>query len=194
VVYAILFIILYVNYVTHPDPLTTLYVYDSPSGYALCSLRLVAALFFAHDWLRSIRQEKDRARKWFYVVLCFVAMSWFLSLPVIVLISRFGLEPWYRSFVVAALTQTVTAVLYLLLFLLFLPYRHNRLLWLHTLDVGEQVAFGDTTHLQIFPEVHDGASPRPPPRTSRLPPPPAYIVESTVEFNELPIADPSSAF
>ncbi|XP_070201557.1 transmembrane protein 145-like [Littorina saxatilis] len=96
-----------------------LYFYESPPGYGLIAMRLVAWLWFSYGIVFTLKHHRDKAI--FYVPFYFVYTAWFWAGPIVILVAIFSIDKWQREKVVNGVEQTVTLVGYLIFLILTLP-------------------------------------------------------------------------
>ncbi|MEQ2289143.1 hypothetical protein AMECASPLE_030027, partial [Ameca splendens] len=80
------------------DPGEVLYAYDSPAGYGLMGLQLVAYVWFCYAVLVSLKHYPEKQP--FYVPFFTTYTLWFFAVPVMALIANFGIPRWAREKIV----------------------------------------------------------------------------------------------
>jgi hypothetical protein len=125
-------VVIFVSYVTlffwgefGLNPATTLYVYQTVPGAILCVVRFLTLIYFIWCLQKTIKEDTDSGKKGFYLLFGTSFGVWFLSLPLIVLLSL-ALSGWYREKAVDAIVMTVTAISYLGIGFLLWPSRASK--------------------------------------------------------------------
>ncbi|MEQ2189846.1 hypothetical protein GOODEAATRI_029660, partial [Goodea atripinnis] len=80
------------------DPGEVLYAYDSPAGYGLMGLQLVAYVWFCYAVLVSLKHYPEKQP--FYIPFFTTYTLWFFAVPVMALIANFGIPRWAREKIV----------------------------------------------------------------------------------------------
>ncbi|ELK32303.1 Transmembrane protein 145 [Myotis davidii] len=80
------------------DPGQVLYTYESPAGYGLIGLQVVAYVWFCYAVLVSLRHFPEKQP--FYVPFFAAYTLWFFAVPVVALIANFGIPKWAREKIV----------------------------------------------------------------------------------------------
>ncbi|XP_036264042.1 transmembrane protein 145 isoform X2 [Pipistrellus kuhlii] len=80
------------------DPGQVLYTYESPAGYGLIGLQVVAYVWFCYAVLVSLRHFPEKQP--FYVPFFAAYTLWFFAVPVMALIANFGIPKWAREKIV----------------------------------------------------------------------------------------------
>ncbi|TKS82313.1 Transmembrane protein 145 [Collichthys lucidus] len=75
-----------------------LYAYDSPAGYGLMGLQLLAYVWFCYAVLVSLKHYPEKQP--FYVPFFTTYTLWFFAVPVMALIANFGIPRWAREKIV----------------------------------------------------------------------------------------------
>lgn len=96
------------------DQATTLYVYESPPGYALLALNMVTLFFFVIHVIRTSAYERSDTKKAFYRKFGFIFSFWFVTPTLLVMIAHY-LDPWVRRISVEAVDHVLTFLAYGLL-------------------------------------------------------------------------------
>uniref|UniRef100_A0A3Q1F5V9 Transmembrane protein 145 n=1 Tax=Acanthochromis polyacanthus TaxID=80966 RepID=A0A3Q1F5V9_9TELE len=97
-VYTITYVILFIYEAEFFDPGEVLYAYDSPAGYGLMGLQLVAYVWFCYAVLVSLKHYPEKQP--FYVPFFTTYTLWFFAVPVMALIANFGIPRWAREKIV----------------------------------------------------------------------------------------------
>lgn len=101
ITYAVLFIYEAVIF----DPGLVLYLYESPPGYGLLGLQLVAWLWFCYAIFFTLKHYPGKSK--FYMPFFVIYTFWFWCEPVIILIANFALGKWVRAKVVNGIQNAV---------------------------------------------------------------------------------------
>ncbi|KAK7147361.1 hypothetical protein R3I94_010012 [Phoxinus phoxinus] len=97
-VYTITYIILFIYEAEFFDPGEVLYAYDSPAGYGLMGLQLLAYVWFSYAVLVSLKHYPEKQP--FYIPFFTAYTLWFFAVPVMALIANFGISRWAREKIV----------------------------------------------------------------------------------------------
>uniref|UniRef100_A0A668A8A3 Transmembrane protein 145 n=1 Tax=Myripristis murdjan TaxID=586833 RepID=A0A668A8A3_9TELE len=97
-VYTITYVILFIYEAEFFDPGEVLYVYDSPAGYGLMGLQLLAYVWFCYAVLISLKHYPEKQP--FYIPFFTTYTLWFFAVPVMALIANFGIPRWAREKIV----------------------------------------------------------------------------------------------
>uniref|UniRef100_A0A8C5A9A4 Transmembrane protein 145 n=1 Tax=Gadus morhua TaxID=8049 RepID=A0A8C5A9A4_GADMO len=97
-VYTITYIILFIYEAEFFDPGEVLYAYDSPAGYGLMGLQLLAYVWFCYAVLVSLKHYPEKQP--FYIPFFTTYTLWFFAVPVMALIANFGISRWAREKIV----------------------------------------------------------------------------------------------
>uniref|UniRef100_A0A8D0A892 Transmembrane protein 145 n=1 Tax=Sander lucioperca TaxID=283035 RepID=A0A8D0A892_SANLU len=97
-VYTITYVILFIYEAEFFDPGEVLYAYDSPAGYGLMGLQLLAYVWFCYAVLVSLKHYPEKQP--FYIPFFTTYTLWFFAVPVMALIANFGIPRWAREKIV----------------------------------------------------------------------------------------------
>uniref|UniRef100_A0AAV2MAK1 Intimal thickness related receptor IRP domain-containing protein n=1 Tax=Knipowitschia caucasica TaxID=637954 RepID=A0AAV2MAK1_KNICA len=97
-VYTITYVVLFIYESEFFDPGEVLYAYDSPAGYGLMGLQLLAYVWFCYAVLVSLKHYPEKQP--FYVPFFTTYTLWFFAVPVMALIANFGIPRWAREKIV----------------------------------------------------------------------------------------------
>ncbi|XP_076310961.1 transmembrane protein 145-like isoform X2 [Tachypleus tridentatus] len=106
------------------DPGEVLYVYDSPAGYGLVGMRLVGWSWFVYANIFTLIHYPEKSR--FYTKLFLIYSLWFLSGPVIILISTFMVPKWMREKLINGIELFISLTAHLTFFILTRPSAANK--------------------------------------------------------------------
>uniref|UniRef100_A0A8D3CJZ2 Transmembrane protein 145 n=1 Tax=Scophthalmus maximus TaxID=52904 RepID=A0A8D3CJZ2_SCOMX len=97
-VYTITYVILFIYEAEFFDPGEVLYAYDSPAGYGLMGLQLLAYVWFCYAVLVSLKHYPEKQP--FYIPFFTTYTLWFFAVPVMALIANYGIPRWAREKIV----------------------------------------------------------------------------------------------
>eukprot|EP00128_Syssomonas_multiformis_P017974 Colp12_sorted_trinity150504_noHs@2686 len=145
VVYVIVHEAVLIWEVSEFDPGRVLYRYESPPGYVLIAMRLLAYVWFLIAWAKTFKKYSQKRK--FYLPFVVVYSFWLLAMPVIVAIAKFNLEPRYRMISVSIVESCVQLLGLVALVYLWRPNKANKHFPFHLRinQVGislENVAYG----------------------------------------------------
>nr|XP_005999202.2 PREDICTED: transmembrane protein 145 [Latimeria chalumnae] len=80
------------------DPGLVLYTYESPAGYGLITLQVVAYIWFCYAILITLKKFPEKQA--FYIPFFAAYTLWFFAVPVMALIANFGIPKWAREKIV----------------------------------------------------------------------------------------------
>ncbi|XP_045617434.1 transmembrane protein 145 [Procambarus clarkii] len=169
------------------DPGEVLYLYESPAGYGLLVLRSLAWCMFLYACFFTIKHYPEKAG--FYCPFFAFYTLWFLSGPVVIVISNHVIDKWVREKVVNGVDLSITLLGHV--FFLFLtrpsaanrnfPY-HVRTTQITALETSGTGVVGNNT-LDAF-SAHTYAPDLPQPKTYAAPD--LFLVSGAVEMIPLP--------
>ncbi|KAL4657663.1 hormone-sensitive lipase-like [Arapaima gigas] len=97
-VYTITYVVLFIYEAEFFDPGWVLYAYDSPAGYGLMGLQLLAYVWFCYAVMVSLKHYPEKQP--FYIPFFTAYTLWFFAVPVTALIANFGIPRWAREKIV----------------------------------------------------------------------------------------------
>ncbi|CAH0382990.1 unnamed protein product [Bemisia tabaci] len=106
------------------DPGEVLYLYESPAGYGLIALRLIAWWIFLYSTIFTLRHYPEKSE--FYYTFKVIGSLWFVSGPAFVLISNSLIDKWVRESVFFAVSHVITLAGHILFLVVTLPYNANK--------------------------------------------------------------------
>ncbi|KAK7069098.1 hypothetical protein SK128_011323, partial [Halocaridina rubra] len=106
------------------DPGEVLYVYESPAGYGLVVLRCVSWVMFIYACYFTIKHYPEKYK--FYCPFFFFYTLWFLSGPVVIIISNHVIDKWVREKVVNAVELLITLLGHVFFLFLTRPSAANK--------------------------------------------------------------------
>ncbi|KAM9958123.1 hypothetical protein ACTFIW_013103 [Dictyostelium discoideum] len=101
-----------------------IYFYDTYPGYALLAIYVFIIFFFTIGNTLSRRKQNDEMKKKFILIFTIIFTLWFIAQPMIVVCAHFT-EPWVKFKVISILYQTINAIFYIVLLILFRPTKNN---------------------------------------------------------------------
>ncbi|XP_043936721.1 transmembrane protein 145 isoform X2 [Protopterus annectens] len=96
--YTITHIILLIYEAEFFDPGQVLYTYESPAGYGLIALQIIAYAWFCYAILITLKHFPEKQA--FYAPFFAAYTLWFFAVPVMALIANFGIPKWAREKIV----------------------------------------------------------------------------------------------
>jgi hypothetical protein len=104
------------------DPATTLFVYASVPGWILNGVRFLVLVYFVWALQGTFVADPDRSKKLFYLVFGGVFGLWFLSLPILTLLSL-AFAPWDEQKIVVSIYLVIEFAAFVTMVVLLLPSR-----------------------------------------------------------------------
>ncbi|RHY11402.1 hypothetical protein DYB25_004943 [Aphanomyces astaci] len=123
--YSVLYLSLAVWYLGYVDPASTLYMYDSVPGLAICSLQIIVYAWFVQHLVATRAKEDDIAKRRFFLQMGVLFTVYILSLPVIVTVASV-LSPWVREKIVESVTVSIDLATQAVLVYVLWPSRAPR--------------------------------------------------------------------
>nr|CAD7430494.1 unnamed protein product [Timema monikensis] len=148
-VYVVTYTTLFIYEQAFFDQGKVLYLYESPAGYGLMFLRLIAWGMFVYSIVFTLKHYPEKAK--FYYVFNIVGTLWFMAGPIFISIATNHIDKWVRESVVCGVLHFM-ALCGHVLFLIF-PY-HVRTTQVGVLEVvrGDAEPSGDFNHHMYAPE------------------------------------------
>lgn len=106
------------------DPGQVLYIYESPAGYGLTVLRLLAWCMFVYASFFTMKHYPEKTA--FYCPFFIFYSLWFLAGPIVIIISNHVIDKWVREKVVNGVELTVTLTGHIFFLILTRPSAANR--------------------------------------------------------------------
>ncbi|OQR71414.1 transmembrane protein 145-like [Tropilaelaps mercedesae] len=121
--YAILYVglLMYEQYVF--DPGYVLYLYESPAGYAIIVLRILSWSWFVYAVVFTLYKYPEKLS--FYTQLVVIYTTWFVSMPILVLIATFAIPNWIREKSVSFVEELIMAFAHVTFLHMVWPSRKN---------------------------------------------------------------------
>lgn len=104
--YVITYAILFIYEAAWFDPGLVLYLYESPAGYGLLGLRLIAWLWFCYAVFFTLKHFPGKS-KFYYPFFIFYTF-WFWAAVVVILIANFAIAKWVREKVVNGIECSIS--------------------------------------------------------------------------------------
>ncbi|CAG6014887.1 unnamed protein product [Menidia menidia] len=123
-VYTITYVILFIYEAEFFDPGEVLYAYDSPAGYGLMALQLVAYVWFCYAVLVSLKHYPEKQP--FYVPFFTTYTLWFFAVPVMALIANFGIPRWAREKIVNGIQLGIHLYAHIVFLIITRPSAANK--------------------------------------------------------------------
>ncbi|CAL8118713.1 unnamed protein product [Orchesella dallaii] len=120
VIYALLF--LFEQYTF--DPGLVLYIYESPAGYGILVLRILGWFMFVYAIFFTLKHYPEKSS--FYLPFFGIYSLWFLSGPVVILISNHAIDKWVREKVAISIQHFCMFVGHLIFLMLTRPSAANK--------------------------------------------------------------------
>ncbi|ODM91820.1 Transmembrane protein [Orchesella cincta] len=120
VIYALLF--LFEQYTF--DPGLVLYIYESPAGYGILVLRIVGWFMFVYAIFFTLKHYPEKSS--FYLPFFGIYSLWFLSGPVVILISNHAIDKWVREKVAISIQHFCMFVGHVIFLMLTRPSAANK--------------------------------------------------------------------
>ncbi|XP_045106341.1 transmembrane protein 145-like [Portunus trituberculatus] len=106
------------------DPGEVLYLYESPAGYALVGLRLLAWLMFLYSCFFTVKHYPEKSG--FYGPFFSFFSLWFLAGPMVIIICNHVIDKWVREKVVNGVDLSITLLGHLFFLVLTRPSAANK--------------------------------------------------------------------
>ncbi|KAM8735884.1 transmembrane protein 145 [Acanthopagrus schlegelii] len=123
-VYTITYVILFIYEAEFFDPGEVLYAYDSPAGYGLMGLQLLAYVWFCYAVLVSLKHYPEKQP--FYVPFFTTYTLWFFAVPVMALIANFGIPRWAREKIVNGIQLGIHLYAHIVFLIITRPSAANK--------------------------------------------------------------------
>ncbi|KAG0724907.1 Transmembrane protein 145 [Chionoecetes opilio] len=185
--YIVTFLCLFIYEQQVFDPGEVLYLYESPAGYGLIVLRLLAWLMFLYSCFFTVKHYPEKSG--FYGPFFGFYSLWFLAGPVIIIISNHLIDKWVREKVVHGVDVAITLFGHFFFLVLTRPSTANKNFPFHVrtsqvraLEHSSTGVMGNNT-LDAF-SAHPYAPDLSEPRTHAAPD--LFLVSGAVEMIPIP--------
>nr|XP_018918089.1 PREDICTED: transmembrane protein 145-like [Bemisia tabaci] len=167
------------------DPGEVLYLYESPAGYGLIALRLIAWWIFLYSTIFTLRHYPEKSE--FYYTFKVIGSLWFVSGPAFVLISNSLIDKWVRESVFFAVSHVITLAGHILFLVVTLPYNANKNFPYHvrTTQIAAMElcgSAGNSTLSNFGHHLYAPGGPRPSRDGAPAPPADRWVSEVPVEL------------
>ncbi|XP_040566711.1 transmembrane protein 145 [Lepeophtheirus salmonis] len=122
--YTIMYLSLFFIEKYYFDPGQVLYIYESVAGYGIVFLRTVGWIMFMYSIYFTLKHYPEKG-SFYYPFFCFYTL-WFLSGPIIILISNHEISEWVREKVVVSVEHFVVLIGQIFFLLITRPSINNR--------------------------------------------------------------------
>ncbi|RVE54407.1 hypothetical protein evm_000892 [Chilo suppressalis] len=122
--YIVTYMILFIYQAKEFDPGEVLYLYESPAGYGLIVLRVLAWCVFAYSTFFTVKKYPEKNA--FYCPFSICGTLWFYAGPLFILTANSYIDKWVRESVVIAVLMFITFSGHIMFLLLTLPVFANK--------------------------------------------------------------------
>ncbi|BES94590.1 Rhodopsin-like GPCR transmembrane domain [Nesidiocoris tenuis] len=106
------------------DPGEVLYLYESPAGYGLVSLRILAWWMFLYATIFTLKHFPEKGA--FYFPFNLIGTMWFVAGPVFIIAANNLIDKWVRESIVCAVQHFIALAGHLLFLVLTVPNKANK--------------------------------------------------------------------
>lgn len=153
--YTIIYIILFIYEAAFFDPGEVLYIYESPPGYGLLVMQLIAWIYFSYACFFTVKHYPEKSK--FYTPFYIFYSIWFLIGPIFVMIAYFGFPKYQRAKIVNGIDLGISFLAQTYLLFLTRPQNSNKNFPFHVRTSQIAIMRSDVKDDDGFP-----ASPSPP--------------------------------
>ncbi|KAL5019946.1 hypothetical protein ScPMuIL_002838 [Solemya velum] len=122
--YSVLYTCIFIWEQIYFDPGWVLYIYESPPGYCLITLRLIGWVWFFVSVVLTVKRAP--AKNTFYILYTVSFSFWFWLVPMMVLISKFAIPQYMREKIVVGIEDGVIFFGHLFFLILTAPNTVNK--------------------------------------------------------------------
>ncbi|XP_033758709.1 LOW QUALITY PROTEIN: transmembrane protein 145-like [Pecten maximus] len=122
--YTIVYAVLFVYEAEVFDPGEVLYLYESPPGYGLISLRLIGWAWFCYSIFFTLKHFKTKSL--FYYPFFIFYTVWFWAGPIVILVAMFAMAQWMREKTVHGVSMLISFLGHVFFQLLTRPSAANK--------------------------------------------------------------------
>ncbi|KAK7868393.1 hypothetical protein R5R35_013680 [Gryllus longicercus] len=122
--YTVSYLVIFIYERLFFDPGKVLYLYESPPGYGLIILRILAWWIFVYSIVFTLKHYPEKAV--FYYPFNILGTLWFVSGPTFILITNSFIDKWVRESVVCGVLHFITLCGHLQFLFLTLPTTANK--------------------------------------------------------------------
>ncbi|XP_018326624.1 transmembrane protein 145, partial [Agrilus planipennis] len=123
-IYSVTYICLFVYQEKVFDPGEVLYLYESPAGYGLIFLKILAWIMFIYSTIITLKHYPEKSN--FYYPFNVFGTFWFVAGPAFILSANTYIDKWVRESVVNAVLLLITFGGHLMFLVLTMPSRANK--------------------------------------------------------------------
>ncbi|XP_075218044.1 transmembrane protein 145-like isoform X2 [Lycorma delicatula] len=106
------------------DPGEVLYTYESPAGYGLIALRIIAWWMFIYSTILTLKHYPEKAS--FYYPFDLIATLWFITGPAFIICANNFVDKWVRESIVCFVQHSIAIAGHILFLMLTLPNKANK--------------------------------------------------------------------
>ncbi|XP_063930443.1 transmembrane protein 145-like [Zophobas morio] len=122
--YVVTYISIFIYEANVFDPGEVLYLYESPAGYGLIILRVLAWCMFIYSTVFTLKHYPEKANFYYPFNVC--GTMWFIAGPAFILSANTYIDKWVRESVVCAVLQFITFGGHLTFLILTMPSVANK--------------------------------------------------------------------
>ncbi|KAG6459562.1 hypothetical protein O3G_MSEX011452 [Manduca sexta] len=143
--YVVTYIVLFIYQAKAFDPGEVLYLYESPPGYGLIVMRVLAWCVFAYSTFFTVRKYIEKTM--FYCPFFICGTLWFFAGPLFILTANSYIDKWVRESVVTTVLLFIAFSGHVMFLMLTLPVFANKNFPYHvrTTQIGVMEVTGSTT-------------------------------------------------
>ncbi|CAH1407389.1 unnamed protein product [Nezara viridula] len=122
--YVIMYVTLFIYEKLFFDPGEVLYLYESPAGYGLVILRILAWTLFIYATVFTLKHYPEKSA--FYYPFNLIGTMWFVAGPAFILAANTLIDKWVRESVVCAVQHFIALAGHILFLVLTVPNKANK--------------------------------------------------------------------
>ncbi|EFA08479.2 transmembrane protein 145 isoform X1 [Tribolium castaneum] len=122
--YVVTYISIFIYEANVFDPGEVLYLYESPAGYGLIILRVLAWCMFVYSTVFTLKHYPEKSNFYYPFNVC--GTMWFIAGPAFILSANSYIDKWIRESVVCAVLQFITFGGHLTFLILTMPSVANK--------------------------------------------------------------------
>ncbi|KAF5298803.1 hypothetical protein FQA39_LY11692 [Lamprigera yunnana] len=123
-VYSVTYVTIFVYEARVFDPGEVLYLYESPAGYALIVLRIIAWVMFVYSTVFTLKHYPEKSIFYYPFNVC--GTLWFVAGPAFIISANTYIDKWVRESVVCAVLLLISFGGHLMFLMLTLPSMANK--------------------------------------------------------------------
>ncbi|XP_017786554.1 PREDICTED: transmembrane protein 145-like [Nicrophorus vespilloides] len=157
--YVVTFVSLFIYEAKVFDPGEVLYTYESPAGYGLIILRVIAWCMFIYSTVFTLKHYPEKAN--FYYPFNVFGTLWFIAGPAFILTANSHIDKWVRESIVCAVLLFIAFGGHLMFLLLTMPSVANKNFPYHvrTSQIGVMEVTGNVGNSSIEQFGHHAYEP-----------------------------------